>query len=230
MNNNDDFIEIDLAELFSVLLHKAWIIILSMIVCGAIGFCLSKFVIPEKFESTTSIYVQAKSNGETITYSDTQLASQLTNDYQKLITDRYVLERVIEFNKLDSDYEHFSKQVKVTNLTNTRILEITVKDEDPKLAQKLANSIREFACKHIKEVTNAEAVNVVNEANLPTKKSEPSVTKYTAIALAIGFMLSVGIIFLVFYFDDTIKNSDDVEKYLGLSTLAMIPKESNKKK
>ena len=39
----EDEIEIDLQDLFGLLLHKAWIIILAAIVAGAIGFVVSFF-------------------------------------------------------------------------------------------------------------------------------------------------------------------------------------------
>ena len=51
----EDEIEIDLQDLFGLLLHKAWIIILAAIVAGAIGFAVSFFLITPQYESTTSI-------------------------------------------------------------------------------------------------------------------------------------------------------------------------------
>ncbi len=221
---NDDLIEIDFSELFALIWHKAWIIFLSMIVAGALGFALSAFVIPEKYESTTSVYIQTKDNGNAITYSDAQLASQLTKDYEKLITGRYVLEKVIELNNIDIDYEHFLDHVSVVNETDTRIIEITVKDKDPYTAQKLADSVREVAAEHIKEVTDVEAVNVANVANLATEAAEPSILLWTVVMVALGFLGSIIVIVVRYFMDDTIKNADDVEKYLELSTLALIPK------
>ncbi len=221
---NDDLIEIDFSELFALLLHKSWILLLSMIGAGVLGFVLSAFVLPEKYESTTSIYIQTKDSGNAITYSDAQLASQLTKDYEKLITGRYVLEKVIEQNDLDTDYEHFLKQVSIVNETDTRIIEITVKDKDPYVAQKLADAIREVAADHIKEVTDVEAVNVANVANLASEAAEPSILLWTVVMVALGLLVSMIIVIVRFFMDDTIKTAEDVEKYLELSTLALIPK------
>ena len=79
----EDEIEIDLQDLFGLLLHKAWIIILAAIVTGAIGFAVSFFLITPQYESTTSIYIStSKGNENSMTYSDAQLASQLTKDYE----------------------------------------------------------------------------------------------------------------------------------------------------
>lgn len=219
----DDVIEIDLQELMGLLLHRLWIIILAVFLTSAVGFGLSAFVIDPKYESTTSIYVLNRQNGETLTYSDAQLSTQLTKDYEELIISRHVLEQVMEEYGIEEEYERFAKNISVENKTDTRIIAITVKDEDPYRAQKLANEIRDMSAEHIQSVTDVEAVNVVDEANLPQEPAEPSVILWTAVGGMIGFVLCVGILIVRYLTDDTIKSSDDIEKYLELSTLALIP-------
>lgn len=223
-NIDDDEIEIDLGEVFAVLWHRMWIILLCAVACTAIGFAVSFFIITPQYESTTKIYILNRSaNSDTVTYSDTQLASSLTKDYEELVTSRTVLEDIISQYGLDEKYEDMENRITVENTTDTRIISITVKDPDPQMAQNLANAVRDAAAKHIQKVMDIEAVNVVDEANLPTDPSEPSVPKYTAIAALIGILLSSMIIIIRYITDDTIKTSDDIEKYLELSTLASIP-------
>lgn len=223
-SNQEDVIEIDLQDLFGLLLHKAWIIILATIATAVIGFAVSFFLITPQYESTTSIYIStSKGNENSMTYSDAQLASQLTKDYEELILGRTVLEKVISQYQLDESYESLKKRVSVENTTNTRIISITVKDPIPGNAQIIANSIRDVAAVHIKDVTDVEAVNVADEANLPEKPCEPSVPKWTVVAALIGLLLSAAVIVVQYLLDDTIKSSEDIEKYLELSTLGLIP-------
>lgn len=223
-SNQEDVIEIDLQDLFGLLLHKAWIIILATVATAVIGFAVSFFLITPQYESTTSIYISTNKGSEnSMTYSDAQLASQLTKDYEELILGRTVLEKVITQYQLDESYESLKKRVSVENTTNTRIISITVKDPNPENAQIIANSIRDVAAAHIKEVTDVEAVNVADEANLPEKPCEPSVPKWTLIAALIGMLLSAAVIVVQYLLDDTIKSSEDIEKYLELSTLGLIP-------
>ena len=68
-----------------------------------------------------------------------------------------------------------------------------------------------------------EAVNVVDSANLPTAPVSPSITKWTFMGIVIGIIASIIIIIVKYLLDDTIKSSEDIEKYLGISTLALIP-------
>jgi len=220
---NTDEIEIDLGEIFGLLLHRLWLILLCGIVCGIIGFIVSSFIITPKYDSTTKIYILNRQNNDNLTLSDTQLASQLTKDYTELVKSRYVLETVIKQCGLNESYGTLLDRVTVANTTDTRIISITVRDESPQAAQTIANAIRTVSANHIKSVMDIEAVNVVDEANLPLSPAAPSITKYTALAAAIGIVLSAIIIVICYLLDDTIKSSEDIEKYLGLSTLALIP-------
>lgn len=229
--NQVDEIEIDLREVFLVLLGKAWLILLVGIFTAALAFGFSQFILEPVYESTTQIYILNKQDNDTVTYSDVQLGSQLTKDYAELIQSRFVLESVIEdLQLIDLDYEDMLKKVTVSTPTDTRILAITVEDTEPMLAMEMANSIREAAAVHIKNVMDIEAVNVVDTANLPIEKSGPSVLKWTLAGGAIGVLLVMAIVMIWYLTDDTIKTSDDVEKYLGLSTLALIPIEAREKK
>lgn len=210
---NDDEIEIDLGGIFHALLHWLWLILVVALAAGVLGYSIARFVLPAEYESTTSIYVLDRSSGESTTYSDLQVSSQLTADYQELIKSRYVIEKTIDDLDLASQgftYDSLYRAISVESPSNTHILVVTVTDTDPERAQKICNEVREVAAKHIQNVMKIDAVNVVDEANHPEERSSPSYSKWTAV-------------FVKFISDDTIKTTEDVEKYLGLYTLAVIP-------
>lgn len=222
-NNKNEEIEINLGEIFAVLLHKIWIIILATVVCGAVAFLYSFFIITPQYESTTKVYILNKQSGSSVTYSDVQLSSTLSKDYEQLVTSRYVIEGVISKLNLDDTYEELAARVSASNTDETRIIAITVTDPDPEQAQKIANAVRDLAAQHITQVMDIEAVNVVDNANLPDSPVSPSVPKWTLIGVAIGMIISIAVIVIQHLLDDSIKSSEDIEKYLGISTLAVIP-------
>lgn len=230
-SSSDDEITIDLAELFGVLWHWIWLILLVALLLGGVAYAFSKFVIPEEFQSTTKIYVLDKESGSggQSTYTDLQVGSQLTKDYAELITSRTVIEKVIADNHLESvyDYKEFLKKVEVNTPTDTRIVSITVTDTNPALAQALADDIRVEASDLIIDTMQINAVNTYEVANLPTEKSAPSCSKWALIGALLGALLVGGIVTLQYILDDTIKTSEDIEQYLGLSTLALIPLDEN---
>ena len=227
---NNDVVEIDLMEIFGLMLHRLWLIILCAVVVGAAAFGVSRYVLTEKYESTTRIYVLNRQNDDTLTYSDVQLGTQLTKDFTQIIKSRYVLEQVIEICGIQDTSASLSSRVSVDTQSDTRIVSITVTDTDPAMAQYIANELREAAAQRIVSVMDIQAVNVVDEANLPTSPSAPNVLRWTAIGFLLGAFLCMAVVLIQFLLDDTIKTSDDIEKYLGLSTLGMIPIREEKEK
>ena len=219
----DDVIEINLGELFAVLLGKAWLILSAGVFFALLCLFVSKFVLTPLYSSTTKIYILNKEEGATVTYSDVQISTQLTQDYAQLIKSRYVLEEVIQTLHLDMEYDEFNDLVSISTPDDTRIVAITVRDSDPMMAMKEANCVREVASKHIQNVMDIDAINVAELANMPTEKYSPSPKRWTMIGGIAAVVVVSAVIILNYLMDDTIKSSDDVEAYLGLSTLAMIP-------
>ncbi len=226
-----DEIEIDLREVFGHLLNHMWIILLSAVVGLLLFFYVSNVLVDKEFQSSTKIYVLNQQDSQAVTYTDLQTGTQLTKDYAVLVKSRTVTTQVIADLDLQNQYadmeditpDALAEMISVTTQQDTRIITITVTDKNPTRAQDIANAVRTAASKHIYEVMDIEAVNVVDYANLPEGPISPNVIKNTVIGAFVGIFLAVAIIVIVFLLDDTIKTPDDVERYLGLSVLASIP-------
>ena len=124
---------------------------------------------------------------------------------------------------MEEDYDDLRERVSVSVLEDTRIVSITVRDEDPVQAMEIANGIRETATEYITDVMDIEAINVVETAFLPTQESSPDVRKTTLLGGVLGILVVIVLVMAEYLTDDTIKTAEDVEKYLNLSTLALIP-------
>ena len=210
------------------MLGRAFLIISAGLFFALVGLFVSKFVVHPVFDSTTKIYILNKEENQTVTYSDVQISTQLTSDYAELIKSRYVLEEAIQrLNLVDKTYKDLAKVVKVDTPSDTRIVAITAKDEDPLMAMAIANCIREVSSEHITNVMDIDAINVAETANVPTEKASPSVFRWTVISGFAGTVIVAFFVVLGFLMDDTIKSNDDVERYLGLSTIGLIPLSSD---
>lgn len=229
---NQDEIEIDLLELLRVLWSKIGYVILAALALGLLMVLVSKVFMKPQYESTTKMYVLSKQDSSsTVTSGDLQASSLLTKDYAELIQSRQVVETVIAQLNLDLTYEEFLNKITVTTQNDTRILSITVKDEDPYVASQMADAIRVAALDHIQNVMNTEAVNDVgDEANIPDEPVSPSIKKNGLIGAIAGAFIAIVIIIIVYLTNDTIQTSEDVERYLGVSTLGIIPLAEGQKK
>ena len=216
-------LEVNIAELLAVLLSKWWIILLSGIVAAALIFVGTKMFVDPVYESVTKIFVLSQEDGNYLTSTDMQLSSYLTKDYAELIKSRTVAEAVIERLELDLTPESLTGTMYVQTKADTRVVAIIVKNRDPELAQQLANEIREVSAKQIVDVMGVQAVNVVDEANLPTTPSSPNMRNTAIIGFAWGDLIAIVLILFKHLMDDSVKSPDDVEAYLGLTVLASIP-------
>ena len=227
MENNqigrNDEIEIDLFEVVSVLLKRWWVIIGTGIAFAVIAIAFTVLFITPQYRSVTKMYVLHRQTEDTLTNSDLQAASLLTKDYAELIRSRTVSESVCNELHLNLTPEELSSKISVSTPSDARVISIAVIDPDPEMARTLANEVRDKAAEHILTVMNTEAVNVVDEANMPTRKYSPSIRKNGMMAGLLGIVLAGAIILLRYILNDTVKSPEDVEKYLGMSTLGSIP-------
>ena len=232
---NRDFeneeITIDLTELFMTLWSKIHLIILAGVLMAFVTFIGTNLLITPMYTSTTSMYVLTRSgDNSAVTYNDLQTGTQLTQDYMELVKSRPVLEQVIAVLNLDMTTAELEESITTENTANTRILTVNVQNEDPKTAKEIADALRESVSIKITEIMEADAVNTIEEANLPSSPSSPNVTRNIAIGAMLGILIAGGIIVLIYILDDTIKTPDDVEHYLGLNVLTSIPIEEGVKK
>ena len=227
---NNEEIEIDLGEVIHLLLSRLGIVILTGIIFGLVSIVGTMLLITPKYESTTKMYVISKQDNGTLTQQDMQISTMLTKDYAELIKSRTVTEGVIAQLGLDMTHEELLKKLTVETLTDTRIVSISVRDEDPYVASEIANAVRDVAAEHIQNVMDIEAVNIVDYANIPNKKASPSLAKNGMIGGIIGIFFAVIIVIIVYLTNDTVKTPEDVERYLHLSVLGSIPLMEKEKK
>lgn len=218
----DDEMEIDLLELFYVLKEKAFLILTVGLLCACLTCSYSLFFMKPVYTSTSTMLVLA-TEGESTTVGDLQMGNQMTNDYMVLLKSGVVLNQVIENLNLETTYKELQKTILVENPTDTHILKVSVEHNKPEEAQKIVNELVHVAADYIGEQMEVKAPKIIEEGALPLSKTSPSVFKNTILGLLIGLVLSAGLIVVRTIMDTSIKTEEDIEKYLGLSTLAMVP-------
>lgn len=229
----DDEIEIDLWELFQILL-KNWLwILLSTLGCAILGLLITMFLITPKYRAEATMIVNTRQD-QTATVTNDQITSaqKLVDTYSIIIRSRRVVDPIMEKLNIEADYESFVKNIIVESVNDTQVMSIQVENKDPEIALQVVQEIVDRAPGAIISTVEAGSVNVVSE---PYVNSEvpisPSKLKNTAIAAFIGLFISSGAFLLIAFLDNTFKSEEDIQKQLGLVTIGIIPTtESCKKK
>lgn len=230
MNQNveNNEIEIDLLELFYLLKSKILLLCLSAVVFGAIAFSYTEFVVQPLYSSTSQLFILSKSTSLT-SLADIQLGTQLTQDYLEMIKSRPVVEEVIKNLGLDYEYEEMAEKLSVTNPADTRILKITATVDKPELAKKIADEFANVSKVRISEIMRTDEPSVFAYGYVDDEPVNVHLLKNSAVGALGGLFVAAAVVIVMYLLNDTVQTPEDVEKYLGLNTLASVPLQGGSK-
>ncbi|MDU4884828.1 YveK family protein [uncultured Clostridium sp.] len=215
---------ISLSEIFEAL-KKRWIMIVTITVAATlISGVLSFFVIDPVYETSTKLFIGKEESDEAAyNTNDIQMYQKLLQTYAQAIKTKDLVGRAI--NELDYDLEAASvvSALTVTPVTDTQILQIKYQSKDPEEAVDVLKNITAEFIVTSKELVSNGNVRVIEEVELPESPVSPNKTMNIAIAFLLGLMVSVGLVFLIEYLDNTYKNKEQLEKELDIPVLGTIP-------
>lgn len=218
--------EINLMELLKYYLKKVPLIILLTFFAVLIGIFYMQIIQVPLYHGTTTIILVQKNQGtvnSTITQNQINVNEKLVTTYSNLIKSRRVLEQVISSLKLETTANALSNQITVTSVSETPIIKITVSDPSKDQAVLIANNLASVFSKEIVKIYDLKNVSIIDKAIVEEKPYNVNLKKQVFIYFLLGLVLSMGIVFVMFYFDNTIKNKKEIETKLNMPVLGEIP-------
>lgn len=215
----------DLLDFLKQIKKNLIFLILAMILTGSVGFCISKYLIEAQYESAVMMIVNTRQdNSGTVTNDNIQSAQNLVSTYSIIVKSNSVLNEAIQKLDLPMDYEELKQKVYINAVDDTQVMRVAVRDSDPKRAENILKEIVKIAPDRIVDAVEAGSCKVISQAVTGNSPVEPNVIKNTMLAAAIGLVLSVMIVAMVQLFSiKKIIDDDDVQKYIGLPVLGVIP-------
>lgn len=217
---------IDLLELLYALLGKWREIAAATVACALIAAIGVLFFVTPKYQASSTIYVISRKDSA-INISDLQIGTALTDDYIQVFHMWEVQEKVISNLDLPYTYNQLDGMLSVTNASNTRMLEITVTSESAQEAADIANEYATVVRDYIAKKMATDKPSIMSTALVPTVPVSPNKTKSILLGALLGFVVSAGVIVVMTLLDDTYKTAEDIKKYTGLVTMAVIPLEKS---
>lgn len=207
-------------------LKKYVLVIVAVALVLIIGVFIYDKSIKKPLYTTYTTIILTKSNetqtGTTITQNDILLNQKLVETYSKIIKSKLVLEQVISETGVTYTAEELSENVSVEAYENTEMLKISVTDQDPELAASIANSIAQVFSGEIAKIYQINNISVVDVAVTPEEVSNNTLKRDLLIALFISIFGTIGVVFVVYYFDDTVKLTDNLEEEIGMPVVAKV--------
>lgn len=215
---------ISISEIFEAL-KKRWLLIVAVtLVATMISGVLSFFVIDPVYEASTKVFIgKEQSNQEGYNTSEVQLYQNLLKTYAEAIKTNELIQRAIDGSGYDLTVGAVKGSLTVSPISDTQLLQIKYQNTNPEVAEGLLKNVTDEFVSLSTELYPNGNVRVIEGVQLPKNPVSPNKVMNIAIAFLLGLMVSVGIVFLIEYLDNTYKNKENLERELGIPVLGSIP-------
>lgn len=212
--------EIDLKELFEFFKKKIALIIIIIASICIVGCIYGLVMKTPMYSSSTTIVLKPSEGG--MTTSDVTVNKNLVATYAQIVKSRRILDQVIAELKLKISYGALSKNISVSAINNTEIIRIRVSNKNPELARDIADETAEVFVSEIGDLYKMDNVSILDKASVSSKPYNINVLKQMVIYFMLGIVLAFGFVFVIFYFDRTIKSTEQIEQKLQLPILGRV--------
>ena len=234
------------------LLWNHLLLIVAITLCGGVAaFSFSKFVLPVKYSSHITMYVQSYtgiSENNANNENNISNSKQLVNTYMEVLKDDEVMNAVsaLLLEQYEEDLRRvfsFDEEGKISSsslrncltissVTDTSAVTITATTENPNLAADICNDITQVAPKYVEEAVGVGSINTIGKAKIYKTPVAPNNTKNAILGMAAAFLIVVMVILIIDYFDNTIKDSAKIGKKYDKAIIGEIQQfgDNNKKK
>ena len=222
--------EINLRDLLSYFKKRLILFIVVVLFVVSAGTIYSVFILKPEYMSQATVILSSDKSKNTV-QSEINANKNLIDTYTEVVKSHRVLDRVKSEMQIEDTYEQLVKKVTVASLKDTEIISISVVDLNKNHSYSLANRIADTFTDEIGQIYNDKSVNVLDRAVEPQKPYNVDIIKQEAIYAAAGIVLATAVIFLMFYFDRTIKTTEQIEQLFKLPIYGKVRKlETEKQK
>lgn len=216
--------EIDLKELFDFVKGKIGLLVIITVSVCLLGCIYGLFIQKPMYKSYTTVILAGNesSSNTSITQGDITLNKNLVDTYAEIVKSRRVLDQVINELGLETTFSTLSNQISVDAVNNTEIIKINVSDRDAKKARNVANVTAKYFTKEVEDLYNMNNVNILDEAIEADAPYNINVIKQVTIYFILGLVIACGVLFVIFYFDRTIKSVEQIEQKIKLPILGCV--------
>lgn len=219
--------EINLKELLDYFKSKLLLVLLAVLLIVIIGNVYTSLTRVPMYKTYSSLVLVSEDNGaKSAAYSNSeqQLNKNLIGTYSEIIKSKKVLKKVISNLDLKMSYNELRNSITVQAVDNTEVINVYVSNSKSLEATRIANEIAVVFVDEANEIYKLNNVTILDKAERVKKPYNVNYIKDNIIYIMAGLVLSCGIVFIAFYFDTTVKTSDEVEEKLGLTIIGTVPK------
>jgi len=217
-----------LKDIVAVVWRRKWVLITAVVVLVGAAVGLS-FLQTPVYEASAKLLMGRKQPEKvepSFSGSDVQGIQQVTQTMTVAVGSKPIAESVIQQLDLQTTPENLLKNLSAQQIQDTQFIELRYTDSDPERAKEIVNTIGDVAAMRISESSAGADIikaNVWEYASVPGAPVSPDPVRNGLLALGLGLMLGLGLIFLLEHLDDSWRSTEEVEQISGVPNFGVIP-------
>lgn len=212
-----------LSEYIRIIRRRIWVIALAVMVTAVAAYVFSKLQEPlYRSEASYLVVPNRNDNGLSIVLTNNM------NSYKQLALARPQIEKISAQLQLDRSPEWLLEHISIQANADDRKMIVQVDYPDIDMAPRLANAVGENMAALVSSLNDGlEGTDKIN-MRITTPATPPQLyrpqTRINVLAGAfLGLIIGLLLAFVLDAIDDTLKNTEDVERHVGLTILGAIP-------
>ncbi|MFV0557013.1 MAG: YveK family protein [Lactovum sp.] len=206
---------LDLREVLKSLRRHIGMIIICGLVATIFGAVYTFFIATPIYTASSQMLAKLP-EAETAAAAQVNSNIQMTNTINDVITSKVILNQVQK--NLGLSEAITNKKVTTSNETNSQVITISVTDENPYTAQKIANEITNVFSQQAAEILTINKVTIISEAEVNTNAVSPRPELIIPLSLIIGLTIGAGFVLILESFNNKIVTDAQLSA-IGFSVL-----------
>ena len=215
--------QIDIKELLYVIKKRILLVLLLPILCAVVAGVISFFVLKPAYQANVSIII-SKDPGSILTQSDVMMYQSLIKTYTEIAKSAVVAERAVSYGDVQGSAESLQSSLSVSSQSDTQVLKMSVISGEPADAVIKVEALAKAFLEEARRLLPSGTVEIMDHAKTPRNPIKPNKKLNVMAAFAIGLICAIVLAIILEHMNDTIKSEEDVERYLGVPIIGVIPK------
>ncbi|GAA4840190.1 polysaccharide biosynthesis tyrosine autokinase [Actinomycetospora corticicola] len=213
-------------------LVRRWLFVVAGLVVGLLAAGAVVLFSPKAYDSTASVYVSATDSAANASnaYQGTLFSQQKVKTYTEILTSERVLTPVVQQFGLASVAD-LADQVSVASDSESTLLRITVRDDDPQRAADLANAVTtrfigvvgQLERPRVPGAPAPVSVDVVDQAQPSSDPVSPKVTLDLVVGAVLGLLVGIAAAVVRSAADTSMRTSEELAAAAGAGVLGPLP-------
>ncbi len=221
--------ELELKQFLKLFWDRKIFIVVMVVVFAVMGWAKIEYFTTPVYEASGTLICarneQSIEAGATVSTAELSMPSSLAETYTELIKSDLVVNKVIQNLGLNMTAGTLKSTIELTPMTKV-FYKISVRGTNAEQAAQIANEFMKVFSKEVKNFYEIDNIYTVDEAQVATTAVNMNSAKSIKIFAGIGFVVAAAVIMIMFIFNNTVTNSDQIKRYTKLPTLASIPRYS----